>query len=133
MGELSVGDGWLPAPQPVHPSHTIPFFTPIFLFFLATSCGSCRILVPRPEIEPVPPAVEAQSPNGWTAREFPTLIFLVLFLPGEVGHSTAQGVIFDWPNHIDLLLLLGTCGHEMHCWLRSLLGAGGEVVLTLVK
>ena len=31
------------------------------------------ILVPRPGIEPVPPAVEAQSPNHWTAREFPLL------------------------------------------------------------
>ena len=34
----------------------------------ATACG---ILVPRPGIEPQPPAVEAQSPNQWTAREFP--------------------------------------------------------------
>ena len=27
------------------------------------------ILVPRPEIKPVPPAVEAQSLNHWTTRE----------------------------------------------------------------
>ena len=44
-----------------------------FIFWLRrTACG---ILVPRPGIEPVPPAVEAQGPNHWTAREFPQCIF----------------------------------------------------------
>ena len=33
--------------------------------------GACGILVPGPGIEPVSPAVEAQTPNHWTAREFP--------------------------------------------------------------
>ena len=37
---------------------------------------ACRILVPQPGIEPVPPAVEAQSPNHWAAREFPSEPFL---------------------------------------------------------
>ena len=32
------------------------------------------ISVPRPGIKPVPPAVEAWSPNYWTAREFPHLL-----------------------------------------------------------
>ena len=32
---------------------------------------ACRILVPRPGINPRPPTVEAQSSNHWTAREFP--------------------------------------------------------------
>ena len=32
---------------------------------------ACEILVPRPGIEPVHPAVEAQSPNRWTTREVP--------------------------------------------------------------
>ena len=36
--------------------------------------AACRILVPRPGIEPVPPAVEAQSPNRWTAREAPGIL-----------------------------------------------------------
>ena len=31
------------------------------------------ILVPRPGIEPVPPAVEAWNLNQWTAREVPTV------------------------------------------------------------
>ena len=38
-----------------------------FFFFLA-----CGILVSLQEIKPVPPAVEAQSFNHWTARESPS-------------------------------------------------------------
>ena len=33
--------------------------------------AACKILVPQPGIEPLPPAVEAQSLNHWTAREVP--------------------------------------------------------------
>ena len=36
-----------------------------------------RLFVPRPEIEPVPPAVEAQSFKHWAAREVPVLKFLI--------------------------------------------------------
>ena len=40
--------------------------------FLFWPCSvACGILVPRPGIEPGPSAVKAQSPNHWTAREFP--------------------------------------------------------------
>ena len=46
------------------------------IFFWATL--ACGILVPQPGIEPVPRAVEAPSPNHWTAREVPkTQCFLV--------------------------------------------------------
>ena len=38
-------------------------------FFFWLRCVACRILVPWPGIEPRPPAVEAPSPNHWTARE----------------------------------------------------------------
>ena len=45
-------------------------------------CVACRILVPRPGIEPGPPAVEAQGPNHWTTREYPILkIFKKLMWP----------------------------------------------------
>ena len=40
-------------------------------FFLLLRCSPRGILVPRPGIEPGPPAVEAWSPNHWTAGEFP--------------------------------------------------------------
>ena len=42
-------------------------------FFSFWPCPTaCGILVPRPGIEPVPPAVEARSLNHWTAREVPS-------------------------------------------------------------
>ena len=42
---------------------------------------ACRILAPRPGIEPVPPAVEAQSLNHWTTREVPVQwLFVCLFV-----------------------------------------------------
>ena len=46
----------------------------LFVFWLC--CTACGILLPRPGIEPVPPAVEVQSPNHWTAREFPCNFWL---------------------------------------------------------
>ena len=50
----------------------------IFLFcFVFWPCRmACKILVPRPMIEPVPPAVEARSLNHWTAREVPPMPFV---------------------------------------------------------
>ena len=53
----SAGQIWLP----------LPFYGPRLV--------ACGILVPRPGIEPVPPAVEAQSLNHWTAREVLTTCF----------------------------------------------------------
>ena len=38
---------------------------------LSSSSRACRILVPQGGIEPVPPAVEAQSLNLWATREVP--------------------------------------------------------------
>ena len=52
--------------------------------------STCGILVPHPGIEPVPPALEAQSPNRWTAGEFPGnsfFKFIYLFIYGCVGSS----------------------------------------------
>ena len=46
------------------------------VLFIWQHCESCWILVPWPGIEPVPPAVEAQSLNHWTTREIPRSIFL---------------------------------------------------------
>ena len=51
-----------------------------FFFSFWPRCSACGILVPQPGIEPVPPAVEAQSLNHWTSREVPRQGFLsVLF------------------------------------------------------
>ena len=46
-------------------------------FFFFWPCHTaCGILVPRPGIEPVPPAVEARGLNHWTTREVPIPRFL---------------------------------------------------------
>ena len=45
--------------------------TTLFFFFFWPHHGACGILVPRPRVEPEPPAVEAWSLNHWTAREVP--------------------------------------------------------------
>ena len=37
---------------------------------------ACRILVPWPGIEPMPPTEEAWSLNQWTPREVPSSAFL---------------------------------------------------------
>ena len=36
---------------------------------------ACRILAPRPGMEPVPPAVQVQGLNHWTSREVPKKYF----------------------------------------------------------
>ena len=46
---------------------------------------ACRILVPLPGFEPVPPAVDAWSPNHWTTREFP--IITVLYVRKQTRDS----------------------------------------------
>ena len=44
-------------------------FTFILFFFFFLSCHTaCRIPVPQPGIEPIPPAVETWGLNHWTAR-----------------------------------------------------------------
>ena len=52
----------------------------IYLFIFGHVTQACEILVPQPGIEPLPPAVEAQSPNHWTAREVPIFLTLSLVL-----------------------------------------------------
>ena len=50
------------------------FFFQVDLF-VWPHCTACGILLPRPGIKPVSPAVEAQHPNHWTAREVPVLSY----------------------------------------------------------
>ncbi|KAM9053729.1 uncharacterized protein AAG666_000758 [Megaptera novaeangliae] len=40
--------------------------------FMEKPSAACRILVPRPRIEPWPLAVRTLSPNHWSALEFPS-------------------------------------------------------------
>ena len=47
------------------------FFNRILLYFVLFLASLCDILVPRPGIEPLPPALGVQSLNYWTTREVP--------------------------------------------------------------
>ena len=52
-------------------------FCPLLFVCLFWPCHvACGILVPRPGMEPIPPAVEVRSLNHWTAREVP-VCFLI--------------------------------------------------------
>ena len=52
-----------------------------FFFFCCVACG---ILVPRPGIELVPPALEAWVLNHWTTREVPLLSISCLATTGII-------------------------------------------------
>ena len=54
----------------------------ILLLLLFRSCHvACGILVPRPGIEPMPPAMEAWRLSHWTAREIPRLLVVAYGFP----------------------------------------------------
>ena len=46
-----------------------------FLKFVSFGCTASGILAPRPGVEPMSPAPEAQSLNHWTTRDVPINIF----------------------------------------------------------
>ena len=52
----------------------------VFILFFWLLSAACGISVPQPGIELKLPVVEAQSPNHWTARELPVLIYVFFFL-----------------------------------------------------
>ena len=72
----------------------LPDLLLLFLFFSLTfwpHSMACRILVPRPGIESVPPGVEAQSLNCSTVREVPSpLSRLLLLIPPFLRTSDAS-------------------------------------------
>ena len=50
---------------------SLPSYHLLVFFFFWPHRVAWGLLVPRPGIEPAPPAVEAQRLNRWTAREVP--------------------------------------------------------------
>ena len=79
---------WAPAVDAPSPNHwtakEFPFFIFFFLSFffffpLWPRHTAFRIFIPRPGIEPAPPAVEAWSLNHWATREVPPFFLLLLF------------------------------------------------------
>ena len=62
-------------------SKFFPIWKMFFFFFFFWPCHmACRILVPQPGIELVPPAVEARSLNHWTTREIPEKCYFRVIL-----------------------------------------------------
>ena len=63
---------------------TVPFYTLslsfILILFIWPHCVTCRILVPWLGIELMPPGMEAQNHNPWTAREVPKFDCLTLLV-----------------------------------------------------
>ena len=73
----------------------------------------CRILIPRPRNGSMPPAVEAQSPNHWTAREVLLVIFIFLVL-GFYLNSFIQ-INQRWKNFQGCLVLIAFNSKQCTC------------------
>ena len=65
---------------------------------------ACRILVPRPGIEPVPPAVEAGSLNHWTAREVQERPLNKNCMPIAIFTIFTIAMSFVWSRYFFLIL-----------------------------
>ena len=90
-----VSSAWNTVPSTLH--SWLLFFS----FFLATPRGSRR-LVPRPGIEPGPPAVEAWSLNHWTSREVPAGFFYHSGLNSNVT-SSERSFLMTLAREVSLL------------------------------
>ena len=55
---------------PMKKTHISAEQTAFLLYFISATLA-CRISVPRPEIEPVPPTLNVRRLNHWTTREVP--------------------------------------------------------------
>ena len=68
-------------PAYIDGDHSRGRWTRSFFFFFSQPCDEvCGVLVSQLGMELVPPAVEAWSPNHWTTREVPTLMFYNIYL-----------------------------------------------------
>ena len=64
--------------------------------YLLATCLERRILAPQPGIKPVPPVLEAWSPNHQTTREVPVLVLLLLL--AVVGKEHYRLPLKDFPR-----------------------------------
>ena len=85
---------------------TALFFKFLFIYLFWLCLTACEILIPRPGIEPGPSAVKVQSPNHWTAREYPAT---ALFLTAHNWKKLTCPSTSEWINKLDINgLLLST-------------------------
>ena len=87
------------------PEESLGYYCFIFCWLHQLACG---ILVPPPGIEPVPSAVEAQTPNHWPSRAVPGLSLLLS--QGLCGGSRACGLHLP-PRAVDARILV-LSGHR---------------------
>ena len=73
---------------------------PLLFLFLCFGYTVCRSPVPRSGVEPVPLAVETQSPNHWTTREVPPPAVLRQVL-----------ILLHTQDALDFLLADSKCKH----------------------
>ena len=80
-------------------------------------CIGDAILIPRAGIKPVPLGVEEWSPNHWTAREFPELLYLEwinnkVLLCGTGNHVQCPGINHNGKEYKKEYI----CITESLCW-----------------
>ena len=64
-------------------------------------CTACGILVPRPRMAPMPPALEAQSLNHWTTREIlVSVFFITAFLAGVKSDLLVVSIFVSLTDHV---------------------------------
>ena len=84
---------------------SIQIVCPFFFFFFAI-LPNLLILVSWPGIEPRPSSVKVQSPNLWTAREFPLFFFFfhATFLITELLLITEFSVYSQYKSYVISML-----------------------------
>ena len=104
----------------LHPFTFCPcIHTPTHLssIHLLTYVFSLALLIPQPGVKPMPPAVEAWSPNHWTAREVPPPTCL-LFIHPPIPLSTHPRILSIYclsihpTTHLSLAALV-KCPHSL--------------------
>ena len=64
-------------------------------FFSTMLCVACGVLAPQPGVEPMPPALEVQSPNHWTTREVPGLDFEQILIRSLLTSGEKGKAVFE--------------------------------------
>ena len=77
-----------------------------YLVYGVLTLGECRLSVPQPGIELMPPAVEAQSLNHWTAKEIPPVFDSTNVYSCKLIQSIFQLIIFVLKLFLPLLTSL---------------------------
>ena len=76
-----------------HKKHLGSLFLLLLLYLIFwLCCAACGVPVPQLGIEPVPPVLEAQSLNHWTAREVPSEACYTIIFPAAIPKNANSPV-----------------------------------------